>query len=229
MKRLILSLSLLMILSLGLNLGFAQQSMNLVGTTTTAQPLDANARLGIHLIDNAGARWVEVANTSIIGGTFSISAGPVDASLLDPFLNGISPFPGIINEYTVAPQGVNYIRAITNVYNDGNGNGAFDDPTTDLPYYGIASVAAPKGFFGLIYVDQDAQIIHQDVTLQLRTGWNIFTMRFDEAENVTYSIQSSLSDALLELFQSIDELLQDPDIAPAIPTDSTPADSSEGQ
>lgn len=224
MKRLILSLGLLMVLPLGINLGFAQQSMSLVGTVKTAQPLDANARLGIHLIDNVGGRWIEVANTSLIGGTFSINAGALDNGVLEPFLNGISPFPGIINEYTVAPQGVRYIRAITNVYNDGNGNSTFDDPTTDLPYYGIASVAAPKGFFGLIYVDQDAQIIHQDVTLQLRTGWNIFTMRFDEAENATYAIQSSLSDALLELFLSIDELLADPDLAPAVP-----ADSSEGQ
>lgn len=219
MKRLILLLTCLIAFSLAA----AQQTATIVGSVTTAEPLDSNARLGVHLIDNVRGQWVEISNTALLGGTFTANAGVVDNSYLEPFLNGISPFPGIINEYTVAPQGAKYIRAITNVYNDGNGNGKFDGPDIDLPYYGIASVAQPKGFFGLIYVDQDVQIIHQDITLQLRTGWNIYTMRFDEANQPSFAVQSSISDASLELFLSIDELLADPEIAPSLP------DSSEGQ
>ncbi len=211
MKRLILSISCLIALSLA----SAQQSATIVGVITPSEALNSNVRMGIHLIDEGASRLVELTKITPLGGTFNISAGPVSSSLLQPFLNGVSVFPGILNEYSVSPQGVNFARAITNVYTDGNGNEQFDDPTNDPLFLGIASVDQPQGFFVMIYVDQDAQIIAKDVTLQLRTGWNIMTMRFDEGQNATYAVQSEISDAVLELFVPIDESAPLPPAPPA--------------
>lgn len=221
MKRLILSLACLLTFGLFTSLASAQQSANVVGVITPASAVDASVRMGIHLIDESAGRLVELNKVTPIGGTFSISAGPIDSSFLQPFLNGVTVFPGILNEYTVAPQGVNYARAITNVYAD-NGNDRFDDPTSDPLFLGIASVERPQGFFVLLYVDQDAQIIARDVTLQLRNGWNIITMRFDDTgENASYAVQSQISDAVLELFVPAEDV----PTTPAQPADST----GEGQ
>jgi len=211
MKRILLSISCLIALSFA----SAQQSASIVGIITPSEAAGPNVRMGVHLIDEARSQLVELTKITPLGGTFNISVGPIESSYLQPFLNGVTVFPGILNEYTVSPQGVNFARAITNVYTDGNGNEQFDDPITDQLFLGIASLDQPQGFFVLIYVDQDVQIIARDVTLQLRSGWNIMTMRFDEAENATYAVQSAVSDAVLELFVPVEE-------APAAP-------ASEGQ
>ena len=201
MKRLILSIACLIALSFAT----AQQSATIVGVITPSEALTSNVRMGIHLIDEERSQLVELTKITPLGGTFNITAGPIDASYLQPFLNGVTVFPGILNEYSVAPEGVNFARAITNVYTDTNGNEQFDDPTLDPLFLGIASVDQPQGFFVMLYVDQDAQIIARDVTLQLRTGWNIMTMRFDEGQNATYAVQSEISDAVLELFVPVAE------------------------
>lgn len=217
MKRLILSISCLIALSFA----SAQQSGSIVGVITPADAAGPNVRMGVHLIDEVRSQLVELTKATPLGGTFNLSVGPIDSSYLQPFLNGVTVFPGILNEYTVVPEGVNYARAITNVYTDGNGNEQFDDPRTDPLFLGIASVDEPQGFFVLIYVDQDAQIIARDVTLQLRSGWNIMTMRFDAEENASYAVQSAISDAVLELFVPVAEEAPTPE-APAAP-------ASEGQ
>lgn len=223
MKQLILTITFLLTFAL-VGLTQAQQSATVVGVITPAEALTTNVRMGVHLIDEGASRLVELTKITPIGGTFNITAGPISPSYLQPFLDGVTVFPGILNEYTVSPQGAKYARAITNIYTD-NGNEQFDDPVSDPLFLGIASVENPQGFFVLMYVDQDLQIIAKDVTLQLRNGWNIMTMRFDEGQNASYAVQSQISDAVLELFVPVDETATD---APAeAPAETAPA--SEGQ
>lgn len=180
---------------------FAQQNISLSGVVQSDGEMLANTRLGLHLIDDLNRRFIELSNIPPVGGTFNLSTNTLDASLLQPLRNGGTVFPGIYNEFSVAPEGVNYARAVTNVYADNNSNGVFDDPNTDALYLGIASVDNPKGFFVLIYVDRDAQIIAQATTLSLRSGWNIITLRSgSDGQLNVYGVQPSLSDVVLDVF-----------------------------
>jgi len=181
--------------------GFAQQNITISGVIQSDGEMLPNTRLGLHLLDTINRRFLELGNVPPVGGTFTLGTNNLDSSMLQPLRNGGTVLPGIQNEFTVSPEGVNYARAVTNVYADANNNSVFDDPNTDPLYLGIASVDNPKGFFILMYVDRDAQLVARAATLNLKHGWNIITLRSDSTGALTsYNVQQSLSDAVLDVF-----------------------------
>ncbi|HEX7021913.1 MAG TPA: hypothetical protein VF171_03580, partial [Trueperaceae bacterium] len=118
---------------------------------------------------------------------------------LRPFRGGAAPLPGLQTEYSVAPSSVRFARALTPVYLDNNGNGAFDR-LQDTPYLGVPSLENPVGFFTLIYVDQDATLSGRGTQLQFRKGWNVFTVRFPQGGEPRYQATASVEDVVLDVF-----------------------------
>ncbi len=180
---------------------FSQQMMTISGLVKSESGLLPNTRVALHLIDQQNNRYIEILGATPVAGTFNLSTtAPLDASYLRPFLNGGTVLPGFQNEFTVSPEGAQFARAITNVYIDTTNNGTYDGHDTDPLYLGIASVENLPGFFALIYVDRDVTLSGAGTTLQLRTGWNIFTLRFDQESNATYTAQAVVNDAVLDMF-----------------------------
>jgi len=196
MKKLIFT-----IIIISLSLSFAQQQISLSGVVKTPKEMPANSFVSIHTIDKDNVWLDEIATSAVVAGTFGISSNPLEASQLTAFVNGSSALlPGLQNEYTIEPAGVNFARAVVNVYVDNNGNSHFDNVEIDAPYIGIASLDNPVGFYSLIYVDQDARIIGKGQTLDLKSGWNIFTIRFPTDEEASYNITNEVNDILLDVF-----------------------------
>ncbi len=189
------------IIILSLGFGSAQQQVTLSGVVKTVAEAPANTKVAIFTVDKDNAWQREIATTTVVAGTFSITTSNLDASELSIFANGSSALlPGLQNEYTLTPANVSFARAIVNVYVDNNGNNIFDNIETDKPFIGIASLDKPVGFYSLIYVNQDAQISGKGQTLNLATGWNIFTIRFPEESEGSYAIEAVVNDALLDVF-----------------------------
>ena len=189
------------IIILGLSFGFAQQEVTLAGVVKTPEAMPANSVVAIHTIDKDNAWLSEVVTSPVVSGTFSITSQPIDAAQLSAFVNGSSALlPGLQNEYTIEPAGVNFARAVVNVYVDKNGNNHFDNSEIDTPYIGIASLSDPVGFYSLLYVDRDARIVGKGQTLELKNGWNIFTIRFPTDQEAQYQITTEVNDLLLDVF-----------------------------
>ena len=175
------------------------QEATVGGLLQSDQPLPEGARVGVHVVDMDGDTLEEVSSAAPVAGTFSVTTAPPSPNLLQPFRNGAIPLPGLQNEYRVSPEGVNYARALTKVYVDNSGNGAFDNLTQDTGLLGLASVDNPVGFFVLLYVDQPATLSGRGNEVALAAGWNVFTARFPEGGDPLYGASQSIDDAVLDI------------------------------
>lgn len=175
----------------------AQQSATVGGTVAAPEALPANARIGVHIVDANGVWGREIGTATPEGGSFSVELSGAAAPLA-PLRSDEVVLPGLQHDYSLSPE-VNFTRAQINVYLDENGNGTFDR-TTDVPYLGLAGTASPTGFFVPLYVDQDATLEAAGETLELRAGWNIFTVRFPDGEAPRYSVSDTLDSARLDVF-----------------------------
>lgn len=177
----------------------AQQSATVSGTIEAPQALPDNARVGVHIVDQQGVWGREIGTTVPSGGAFEIElAGSADG--LSPFRSDDVVLPGLQNDYSLSSE-VNFTRAQVDVYLDENGNGSFDR-TTDVPYLGLAGTSEPTGFFIPLYVDADTTLEAEGETLELKQGWNVFTVRFPEGGEAEYAISNSLDAARLDVFPS---------------------------
>ncbi len=198
MRRLVFSLVLVLA-----SAAFAQQSAELSGIVKSEQALPDGTRVAIHVVDNNNVWGLEVASVAPVGGTFKITAKPIAADQLRPFRSGAVLLPGLQNEYTIkAADGsgdqVNFAVGRINMYVDKNGNGVFDR-VTDPWFIGVPSLENPVGFFSLLYVDRDTVLTGGGTTLQLKKGWNIFTVRFP-GDKPVYAVQASVNDISLDVF-----------------------------
>lgn len=177
----------------------AQQSATVSGSVAAPEALPENARVGVHLVDSNGVWGREIGTATPSGGSFSVELSGA-AEPLSPFRSADVILPGLQNNYSLGSE-VGFTRAQLNVYLDENGNGTFDRET-DVPYLGLAGTESPTGFFVPLYVDADTSLEAQGETLELRAGWNIFSVRFPEEGEAVYAVSSTLDAARLDVFPS---------------------------
>ena len=175
----------------------AQQDATMSGIVTSEEPLADGTRVAIHVVDSDNVWGLEVASVVPVGGTFRILPGEVPADQLRPFRSGSVVLPGLQNEYRVAPDDVNVAVARFNMYVDENGNEVFDR-VHDRWYIGVPRLEDPIGFFSLLYLDRDATLVGGGVELELRSGWNVFTVRFPQ-DAATYAVVASIEDVVLDV------------------------------
>jgi hypothetical protein len=192
----------LLLLSMLLVGGFAlgQQEASLGGIIELVEgAAPEGTRVAIHIIDRDSVWQREIASSLPTAGTFTINTQPVTPEELSPFRSGAVLLPGLQNEYTVSPEGVNFAQARVNMYVDANQNGVFDR-TSDATYIGIASLEKPTGFFAILYVDKDATLTGKGATLELKAGWNVLTFLFPEGSDPIYEVQPAVSNILMSVF-----------------------------
>lgn len=177
---------------------FAQQSATLSGIIKSEQDLPEGTRVAIHVVDNDNVWGLEVSSVVPTLGNFRIVAGPIPATQLREFRSGAVLLPGLQNEYRVTPAGVNFALGRINMYVDKNGSEVFDR-VTDPWFIGVPSLESPVGFFALLYVDRDATLSGGGADLDLKQGWNVFTVRFPSDKPV-YAVQPAVSDIVLDVF-----------------------------
>lgn len=199
MKRIpTLALGLLVLAMLALGAASAQQNATLSGIIKSEADLPEGTRVAVHVVDNDNVWGHEVASVVPLTGTFSVTADPLPEAELKPFRSGAVLLPGLQNEYQVTPDDVNYARGRVNMYVDNNDNEVFDR-LTDTFFLGVATLERPSGYFTLLYVDKDATLSGTGAELQLKRGWNIFSVRFPE-EGTAYAVQPLVEDAVLDVF-----------------------------
>ncbi len=180
----------------------AQQSADMSGIVKSENDLPDGTRVAIHVVDNDNVWGLEVASVVPAGGTFKITADPIPDDQLRPFRSGAALLPGLQNEYRVSAASgggdVRFALGRINMYVDKNGNGQFDR-VTDPWFIGVPSLENPVGFFSLLYVDRDATLSGGGADLDLKKGWNVFTVRFPSDKPV-YAVQASVDDIVLDVF-----------------------------
>lgn len=177
----------------------AQQGATVAGVIETVEPFPEGLRVGVHLVDQNGVWGREIGSVTPEGNAFLVTlSGPAEG--LRPFRSSEVVLPGLQSDFRVVPEGVNYTRAQVNVYIDHNDNGTFDR-NTDTPYLGLAGISDPAGFFVPLYVDQDATLEMAAGALELREGWNIFTVRFAEGAEPEFAVSNTLEGARLDVFE----------------------------
>lgn len=194
MKRLILILLLLS------GLAWAQQQATLSGIIKSSDDMPEGTRVAVFTVNRDNAWQHEMASTTPVAGTFSLTLDAPPAEGLANFRSGAVLFPGLTNEYTVAPEGVQFVRGLVGMYVDSNGNGSFDGPSQENFFVGVASLSEPTGFFSLIYVDRAATLSGQGVTLELQPGWNIFTVTYPQGGEPAYAVSAATDKALLDVY-----------------------------
>jgi hypothetical protein len=205
MKRFWLTMSCVFLLGfLVVSVTVAQQQATLAGIArvkdaTGQEATPANTKVAIHLVNTDNAWQREIASVVPTAGTFSIQTAAVNPDELTPLRNGAVLLPGLQNEYTVAPEGVNFAKGQINMYVDNDGNNVYEG-TADTVFLGIASLENPIGFFTLVYVDQATTITGKGATLEFAPGWNVFTVRYPDNGDPVYAVQSSINDVLLDVF-----------------------------
>ena len=153
-------LSLVIFLLIGAGLAQQQATLSGLAKVKNAEGVEetpANTKVAIHIVDRDNAWIREIASAVPTAGTFSIQTAAVNPDELAPFRNGVVLLPGLQNEYTVSPEGVNFAKGQLNMYVDTGGNNLFDRDA-DTPFIGVASLENPIGFFSLVYVDQNVTI-----------------------------------------------------------------------
>lgn len=198
MRRRLFTLTALFALAL-LQAAFAQGSATLSGIIKSEEPLPEGTRVAIHVVDRDGVWGQEVASVVPTAGTFSITAEPGAIEGLAPFRSGAVLLPGLQNEYRVRPEGVQYAQGRVNMYIDNNDSGVFERGADNV-FIGIQSLEDPIGFYTFLYVDQDATLTATSSTLELKAGWNIFTVRFPGNERPEYAMVQNVNDAVLDVF-----------------------------
>jgi hypothetical protein len=181
------------------SVSFAQQQSTLSGRAQVQGDIPANTKVAIHIVDRDNAWQREIASSTPTAGTFSIQTAAVTPEELAPFRNGAVLLPGLQNEYTIAPEGVNYAKGQINMYVDSDANNVFDR-VSDSPFIGVASLENPIGFFALVYVDQNATLIGKGASLEFVAGWNVFTVRFPDGSDPVYAVQPAVADVLMDVF-----------------------------
>ena len=189
-------LTTLLLLMTALQLGMAQRGVELSGIIESQDPLAERTRVAIHIVDRNGVWGEEIATVTPVAGTFNISADPLEDQELRAFRSGGVLLPGLQNEYRVSPDDVNYVQGRVNMYVDSNDSGMFER-VTDAFYIGVSSLDEPVGFFSLIYVDQETTLTGTGVTLELQSGWNVFTVRFPGDGAPHYEIRQEVDDLVL--------------------------------
>jgi hypothetical protein len=180
----------------------AQSSAALSGIIESDAQLPDNTRVAVFQVDSRGVWGRELATAAPIAGTFSLTVSPDDIGSegLLPFQAGSVRLPGLLSEYRVAPSNVNYTIGRVNVYLDDNQSGSFEREGDGF-LVGISSLENPQGYYNLIYVDRDVSMITNDMTLELKQGWNIYTFRLaTETTPARYAILNSVDDVLLNQF-----------------------------
>ncbi len=177
----------------------AQQSATVSGTVEAPEALPETARVGVHVVDQNGVWGSEVGTATPEGGTFTVDLATA-AEALSPFRSDDVVLPGLQNNYSLSSE-VNFTRAQINVYLDENSNGTFDRDA-DMPYLGLSGTEGPTGFFVPLYVDADTSLEAAGTTLDLKAGWNIFSVRFPEGADPVYEVSNSLDAARLDVFPS---------------------------
>lgn len=194
MRRLMFLLVIVMLASAA----FAQRSATLSGIIKTEQDLPEGTRVAIHVVDKDNVWGEEVGSVVPALGTFTIAADPVPGLKLSELRSGAVLLPGLQNEYRVSPEGVSFALGRVNMYVDKNANEVFDR-VTDPWFIGVPSLESPVGFFALIYVDRDATLSGDGADLDLKQGWNVFSVRFPSDKPV-YAIQATVEDIVLDVF-----------------------------
>lgn len=195
MRRRLLPLFILTLASMA----FAQQSASMSGIVKSEQDLPEGTRVAIHVVDNDNVWGLEVSSVVPVGGTFTINADPIPDDQLRDFRSGAVLLPGLQNEYRVTPEdGVRFAQGRINMYVDKNDNQVFDR-VTDPWFIGVPSLEDPVGFFALLYVDRDATLAGGGADLDLKKGWNVFTVRFPSDKPV-YAVQPAVDDIVLDVF-----------------------------
>ncbi len=183
------------------NTVFAQQMMTISGLIKSESGLLPNTRVALHVIDQQNNQYVEILGVTPVAGTFNLSTTvPLDNSYLSPLTSGSTVLPGFQDGFTVNPEGAYFARAITNLYVDTANNATYDGHDIDPLYLGIASVENLPGFFAIIYVDRDVTLSGAGAAVQLYTGWNIFTVRFNQQNTAIYTAEKVVNDAVLDMF-----------------------------
>jgi hypothetical protein len=199
MKRLLLVL--LLLLGVLPGAAWAQQQATLSGILSMEGETPEGTRVGVFTVNRDNVWQREVASSAPVAGTFSVTLGALEPSELSPFRSGAVLFPGLTNEYTVSPEGVQFARGLIGMYVDGNANQQFDGISQENVFLGVASLEEPVGFFSLLYVDQPATIQGRGgVTLQLVPGWNIITVSYPQGEEAEYGVTASTDRALLSVY-----------------------------
>ncbi len=180
------------------SVAFAQRSATLSGIIKSEQPLPEGTHVAIHVVDKDNVWGLEVSNVVPAAGTFKITADPIPAEKLSDFRSGAVLLPGLQNEYRVSPDGAKFALGRVNMYIDKNGNNVFDR-VTDPWFIGVPSLERPVGFFALLYVDRDVTLSGDGADLDVKKGWNVFTVRFPSDKPV-YAIQGSVDDLVLDVF-----------------------------
>lgn len=190
-----------LLLTILLSAAFAQ-GVTLSGIIEASDPLPDTTRIGIFQVDSHGVWGEELDTTAPLAGTFTLTleADDVDSNALMPFIAGSVRLPGLLSEYRVEPNNVNYTLGRVNVYLDNNQSGQFEREGDGF-LVGIASLEEPQGYFNLIYVDQDVMMVAEDITLELKQGWNIYAFRLaDESNAARFAIVTNIDDVLLSQF-----------------------------
>lgn len=177
----------------------AQQAATVEGFVRMEGEIPANTRVGIHIIDLDGNTLSELTSTALVAGTFSMTTPQTEVEPLAPLRDGAVPLPGLQSEYRVSPEGVSYARAVTRVYVDNDGSGTFT-PGTDAGFVSIATLES-GGFYVLLYVDGDATLTGRGATVELRQGWNVFTIQPGAEGELQYAAVARVDDIVLDTFR----------------------------
>jgi hypothetical protein len=178
----------------------AQRSATVEGVVRMEEDIPENTRVGVHVVDLDGVTLEEVASSGLVAGTFSVTTpeGALSEELLEPFRGGAVPLPGLQSEYRVSPENANYARAFTKVYEDVDESGTY----TVGADRGFISVAALEGggFYVLLYVDEDVTLTGRGASIELRQGWNVFTVRAGEGGELVLEALDHVTDVVLDTF-----------------------------
>ena len=195
MRRLLFTA--VLVLALVFPAAFAQQGAVFSGLVQSTEALADNTLVAIHVVDADNVWGLQVASVAPVAGTFRLTPGEIPAGHLRPFRSGSVILPGLQNEYRVSPDDANVAVARINMYVDENGNDVFD-MLVDRTYIGITNLDNPIGFYTLLYVDKATTLTAAGVELQMRAGWNVFTVRFP-GDAPVYDMTPGVEDIVLDV------------------------------
>ena len=162
----------------------AQQRATVSGAVTAPGGLPDDARIGVHVVDTRGVWGREIGGARPKNGKFEVE---LTGSNRRP-----DPVPVVATwccpdcKTTIVWAKTSTLPALRlTCTSTKTGNGTFDRET-DTPYLGLAGISKPSGFFVPLYVDADTTLEAGGQTFALKTGWNIFTVRFPEGGEPEY-------------------------------------------
>jgi hypothetical protein len=192
-----------LLLALLLGIGLAQRSATLSGVIDSEESLPEGTRLGVQVLDADDAWSLEVASVVPVAGSFRLEVGPVPEERLRPFRSGAVLLPGLQNEYRVAPDEARFAQGTLAMYLDSDGDETWTrEPASEPFFLALAQLEEPIGFFTLLYVDREATLAGRGEELELRPGWNVYTVRFPES-GPAYAVRGAVDDIALEVLDLV--------------------------